>query len=140
MKRVCGVSYVKKLESEQLNVNHIFEKLPPLVFQGSSGCTILEESEELMKQVYNNIVETCYELPLVVTILDAEDENLMREYLYYPERRFKLAKGKVWIVKSFDALREFIKDRTFICIHLDYDENLLIKKPQIGNLTREEVK
>jgi hypothetical protein len=74
-----------------------------------------------------------------VTVLEAEDENLMREYLYYPERRFRLVKGKVWIIKSFDALWEFVKDRTFICIHLMYDDNFLIKKPELENITQEEV-
>jgi hypothetical protein len=35
IKRVSGVSYIKKSESKQLNVRDRYEKLAPIVIQGS---------------------------------------------------------------------------------------------------------
>ena len=35
IKRICGVSYVKKTESKQENVRDRYDKLPPIVIQGS---------------------------------------------------------------------------------------------------------
>jgi hypothetical protein len=136
---VCGVSYVKTSESQQLNVDHIFEKLPPLVFQGSTGCNLLEDYEDMLRDTFFSLIHDCEENPLLVTLLDVEDDILMREYLNFPERRFELAQGKFWIVKSFEDLWHFFTDRIFVCIHLLYDDKVFIKKPLIGKITKNEV-
>jgi hypothetical protein len=139
MKRVCGVSYVKKSESQQLNVEHVFEKLPSLVFQGSTGYSALESHEDFISQTFDNIFSNCDKEPLLVTLMEAEDENLMRDYLSAPEKRFELAEGKVWVVTDFEDIWHFIRDRVFICIHLIYDTKEFLRKPILSKLGKNEV-
>jgi hypothetical protein len=140
LKRVCGVSYVKTSESQQLGVDDVFEKLPPLVFQGSTGFNILDSHEDFIRESFLNIIHDCEENPLLVTLLDVEDDMIMREYLNFPERRLNIAQGKVWIIKSFEDLWHFFTDRIFICIHLMYDDKHLVRKPNINKLAKNEVK
>ena len=42
IKRTCGVSYIKPSESQQKEVNEIYEKLTPLIFQCSTECEKLQ--------------------------------------------------------------------------------------------------
>ena len=95
IKRCSGVSYVKKTESEQINVGHIFQKLPHLVIQGSISCEVQEDKKDFLRQVYEKIL--CNEsdsFSLLLSWFEAEDENLIREYLLYPTKRFEIAKGR----------------------------------------------
>ena len=110
------------------------------MFQGSTGCNLLENYEDLLRETFCSLIHDCEENPLLVTLLDVEDDILMREYLNFPERRLELAQGKVWVVKSFEDLWHFFTDRIFVCIHLLYDDKAFIKKPLIGKLTKNEVK
>lgn len=75
----------------QRNVDHIFKKLPPLVFQCSSGCQRLEDYTPEMMGLFNKIL---LEGPLLLTIFPAEDELEMRDYLLHPPNRLKIAKNK----------------------------------------------
>ena len=71
--------------------------------------------------------------------MEAEDENLLREYLYYPERRLKLVKGDVYLAKSLDSIWGFFKDKQFVCIHLCYDEKEFIRPLELKGLSQDEV-
>ena len=57
---------------------------------------IIESCENLIKQVFSNIfdIENQEGKHLLVTFLEANDENIMRDYLLNPEKRFQLAKGR----------------------------------------------
>jgi len=141
LKRTCGVSYVKALESQQLHVEHIFTKLPPLVFQGSTECTRFEEGphEKFIEEVFENVFKEEPNKYLLVTTMEAEDESLLREYLYYPERRFKLVKGNVYLVKSLDSLWGFFQNQQFVCINLCYDEKELIRPVELKGLSQDDM-
>lgn len=41
---------------------------------------------------------------MLCTIFEAEDEQLMRDYLVNPEQRFDLVKGKYFLIKSIQHL------------------------------------
>jgi len=132
---------VKESESQQLHVNHIFQKLLPLVFQGSTDCTRYEgEYQRLIEQVFERVFKEEENKYILVTTFEADDEGLLREYLYYPERRGKLVKGKVYLLKSLDALWCFIKDKQFVCVHMCYDENEFLKGVELKDLSKDEVK
>ncbi|KRX03609.1 WD40-repeat-containing domain [Pseudocohnilembus persalinus] len=96
LKRTCGVSYVKPTESEQLNISHIYDTLPPLVYQCSSGCERLEQ--------------------------------------------FEMANGKFFLLKNMNQLWPFFIDKMFLCIHLFFDYNNLLKSPNLKDLTVDEIK
>lgn len=88
---------------------------------------------------FHNIISDCHINPLLVTMMEADDENLMRNYLSSPKERFRLAEGKVWAVTSFEDIWHFFSDRIFICIHLKYDDKELITKPKLSKLGKTEV-
>lgn len=121
-------------------MNDVFEKLPSLVFQGSTGYATLESHEDLISHTFDNIFSNCDKEPLLVTLMEAEDENLMREYLLCPEKRFALAEGKVWVVTDFEDVWHYMRDRVFVCIHLMYDSKEFLKKPQLSKLSKNDVR
>ena len=96
IKRCSGVSYVKKSESEQLHVSHIYQKLPNLVIQASISCEYLENKKDLLRQIYKNVFcnQANRDYSLLLAWFEVDDENIMREYLLYPEKRFEIAKGR----------------------------------------------
>jgi hypothetical protein len=96
LKRTCGVSYVKHTESKQSNVNHIFETLPPLVYQCSTGKKRLDEYRDfyefLFHQLFDNKMPEGYFL--LGTLVPSDHEDKMKEYLLYPNKRLELCDGK----------------------------------------------
>ena len=139
LKRTCGVSYVKQQESEQLNVDNIFEKLPPLVFQGSTECVKLDDYQKLIEQIVDNIFKEQQGSSLIITTLDDDNENQIRDYLLHPEKRLRLAQGKIYLLRSINDLRQFFKEKQFVCIHLIYDEKQLVRPLKFEGLSQYEV-
>jgi len=41
---------------------------------------------------------------ILATLLDADDELVMRDYLANPNKRFELAKGRVWVLGNIDSI------------------------------------
>ena len=121
-------------------MNHIFEKLLPLVFQGSTECVRLEDYEICIEQVFENVFKEQQNKHLLVTTLEADNEAQIREYLYFPERRLKIVKGNFYLVKSLDAIWQFFREKLFVCIHLVYDEKELIKPLDLNGLSKDEVR
>lgn len=98
IKRCCGVSYVKESESQQLHVEHIFQKLPHIMIQASTSCEVLEEYEDFVSGLFENLF--CNEnsdYSLLLAWFETDDEALMREYLLYPKKRFQIANNQLII-------------------------------------------
>ena len=59
----------------------------------------------------------------------------MKNYLLKSDQRLKISSGKYWLIRKaegnsksvLDNLWKFIKDKYFLCIHLQYDEEYLLK-------------
>lgn len=119
LKRTCGVSYVKKTESQQLNVSHIFEPLPPLVYQCSSECEEINDITE-----FEAIFLRIFGIGklLLCSVLEAEEEEV-REYLLHSEKRAQINKNKVFLVKDYKEIWPLFLDKIFILVHLFYDVN-----------------
>lgn len=116
LKRTCGVSYVKPSESLQLDVNEIFPRLPPLVFQCSSEC------DEIMDlSIYGEAFQRLFQkgTPIICTVLE-EEENI-RDYLLFPLKRTGFTKGRIVVLKDFKELWVLFFDKLFIVLHLFYD-------------------
>lgn len=96
LKRTCGVSYVKHTESKQMNVNHIFETLPPLVFQCSTGTKRLDEYREFYEFLFDHLFEN--KMPqgsyLLGSFVASEHEDKMKEYILFPHKRIELCEGR----------------------------------------------
>ena len=123
LKRTCGVSYVKPSESQQKDVSHVFEKLAPLVFQCSSEC---DEVADIT--IFQPFFQKLFTKPkwLICTILDADADELIREYLLKPEKRESISKGKIYLVKDYKDLWPLFLDKLFIMVHFFYDKDELI--------------
>jgi hypothetical protein len=82
-------------------VRENYEKLAPIVIQGSYHLPPLEDAEKL-----NEIERICQKLlfsedsVLVVTAFETANENAMKNYILRPHKRLELSKGKVWIIKG----------------------------------------
>lgn len=100
---------------------------------------MLPEYSDFMKQVVNNIFEgpNCY---LIATVLDGEDERVIREYLHCPEKRSTLCQGKIYIINSLESLWHLFKDKNFICIHLVYDQVNFMKRAKLDQLIAKDVR
>jgi len=68
---------------------------------------------------------------LLCTILEAEDEQIMRDYLLNPEKRWTLAREKYFIIRNIDELWPFFMDKKFFCVHFYFDPKKLIRTPHI---------
>jgi len=71
---------------------------------------------------------------LVITAFESFNEVEMKSYLLKPHKRASIAQGKFWIIRKneeaesiFDNLWMFVKDKFFLCIHLMYDVNTLVR-------------
>jgi hypothetical protein len=106
VKRSCGVSYVKKTESKQMHVRgRGYEKLPPIVIQGSYTLpkTEDEELEEQVKEVMRKLLlQGSESTMLVVTAFESFNEVEMKSYLLKPHKRASIAQGKYWIIQKND--------------------------------------
>lgn len=58
----------------------------------------------------------------------------MKNYLLRPNKRLEIADGRFFVIKRsqndetiLQSLWKFVKDKYFLCIHLQYDENLFVK-------------
>lgn len=148
VKKCCGVSYVKKSESKQLNVrDRGYEKLPPIVIQGSytipsQGLLSKDEEDEsklkvdlAIKEVFLSQTADTY---LVVTAFESPNEVEMKNYLLKPHKRMRIANGNFWLVKHtegdegkslrplLESLWMFVKDKYFLCVHFCYSADKLI--------------
>jgi hypothetical protein len=97
IKRSCGISYVKKTESEQLGVrDRGYDKLPPLVIQGSYTLPKtdlhqwIDEAATLVQ--VNNALDRIFfkaegEGYLVVTFFESPSVVEMKNYLLKPHKR-----------------------------------------------------
>ncbi len=96
LKRTCGVSYVKHTESKQSNVSHIFETLPPLVYQCSTGTKRLDEFREFYEFLFDQLFEN--KMPqgyfLLGSLVPSDHEDKMKEYLLFPNKRLELCEGR----------------------------------------------
>ena len=137
LKRTCGVSYVKQSESHQLDVNHIFETLPPLVFQCSSECDEVADItiyHDLFKKLFNNSKEKA----LICSVLDVEDEAI-RDYLLKPQKRPELCKGRIFLVRDYHDLWPFFLDKLFIIVHFFHTKQDLITNYGVSGLNYDEL-
>ncbi|CAD8044026.1 unnamed protein product [Paramecium primaurelia] len=130
LKRTCGVSYVKKSESEQKDVNHIFKKLPPLVYQCSSGCQPITGYDEAFDNLFNNLLNG--KNLIVFTLFNSQDESSLREYLLFPHLRNKISRERVMIARKFLNLWMLFQDALCLVIHYKYDENQLLRPIQLN--------
>jgi len=95
VKRICGVSYVKKTESKQENVRDRYDKLPPIVIQGSY--TLAKNNnrffdDDLMVQKINEVLESMFysgsgDKTLVVTAFESTNEINMKNYILKNHKR-----------------------------------------------------
>ena len=121
---------MKKSESKQQYVRDRYEKLAPLVMQGSYHTPKLQNPAQLLH--ISEISQRAFfseDNYLLVTALESGNEVLMKNYLLKPHKRLELCKGNVWLVKAnglSDCWR-FIRDKYFLCIHFIYDEKSLIR-------------
>jgi hypothetical protein len=95
--------------------------------------------EPFIESAFRNIIEDCSINPLLITMMEAEDENLMRNYLSSPRQRFNLAEGKVWALTRFEDIWHFFRDKIFICIHLKFDPKTLISKPSLKKFGKNDI-
>lgn len=77
---------------------------------------------------------------MLCTFLESENELKMREYLLYPHKRWNLGDGKFFIVRNVESLWPFFLDKSFLCIHLMFDNKFLIRNPKISTFSKEEIK
>lgn len=141
IRRSAGVSYVKKSESKQVNVRANYEKLAPIVIQGSYHLPKSEDpaTDDLISQICCETLfsEGSY---LLCSAFESANEVTMKKYLLKPHRRRELCKGNLWLVRA-NGLNEcwrFIKDKYFLCVHLKYDEERLLRNISPEDLKSEE--
>lgn len=78
-----------------------YEKLAPIVIQGSYHLPPLQDEEKLAE-----IERTCHKLlfneesVLIVTAFETANENTMKNYILKPHKRLELSKGKIWVIKG----------------------------------------
>ncbi|CAK78674.1 unnamed protein product (macronuclear) [Paramecium tetraurelia] len=130
LKRTCGVSYVKKSESEQKDVSHIFKKLPPLVYQCSSGCQPIAGYDEAFDNLFQNLLNG--KNLIVFTLFNSSDESALREYLLFPHLRNKISRERVMMARKFLNLWMLFQDALCLVIHYNYDENQLLRPIQLN--------
>jgi hypothetical protein len=113
-----------------------YEKLPPIVIQGSYTLPKNQDEalEELVQQSLDSLFFTGENQTLVVTAFESVNEITMKKYLLKPHKRVQIADGKFWLVQYkqgqksiLDNLWQFVKDKYFVCIHLQYDTASFIK-------------
>ena len=95
IKRCCGVSYVNKSESKQVNVRQNgYEKLGHVSYQGSYSLNPLREHTKEYKKImqfYKSIFENPnYQGVFIACVFEQEKECLMKEYLLKPYRRLSI--------------------------------------------------
>jgi len=138
IRRVSGVTYIKKSESQQLNVRDRYEKLAPIAIQGSYH---LAKATEALDSI-DHICERIFFSPdsyLVCTAFDSANEAQMKNYILKPHKRREISRSHVWLVKA-GGLAEcwrFIKDKYFLCIHLLYDPQTLVRNIDLEDLKSE---
>ena len=76
---------------------------------------------------------------MVCTYIENENESKMREYLLYPERRWGLVGGQYFLVRNLESLWPFFIDRQFLCIHLFFDNQLMVRNPELRNFNKQEM-
>lgn len=121
IKRQCGVSYIVPTESKQLDVENRYKQLGHLVYQGTHSVNVSND-EAVLKFIENIIQTELMNKPLLVTIFESSDEEEMKEYLLFPNKRLGIAK-EVFVVESLDEIWKFAKDRHFLAINLIYDND-----------------
>jgi hypothetical protein len=129
---------VKKSESKQFSVRDRYEKLAPIVIQGSYHLPKLERPAERAKQINRLCQATFFSESsyFIVTAFESGNEIAMKNYLLKPHRRAELCKGNVWLVRA-EGLRDcwrFIKDKYFFCVHFQYDPTTLLKNIEPSDL------
>jgi len=135
---VSGVTYIKKSESKQLNVRDRYEKLAPIAIQGSYHLP----SSKLGHDDIDRICERIFFSPesyLVCTAFESANEAQMKNYILKPHKRREISRGHVWLVKA-GGLAEcwrFIKDKYFLCIHLAYDPQTMVRNIEPEDLRSE---
>eukprot|EP01016_Furgasonia_blochmanni_P042581 TRINITY_DN5663_c0_g1_i5.p1 TRINITY_DN5663_c0_g1~~TRINITY_DN5663_c0_g1_i5.p1 ORF type:complete len:831 (+),score=111.95 TRINITY_DN5663_c0_g1_i5:560-3052(+) len=89
----------------------------------------------------NNLIDRIFfgSYPMLVTFLEAEDELLMRDYLLCPDKRFGIAGGKFWLIKSLNDLWPLMTDKRFIGIHLMYNEKELLSNPVLTEMVPQKI-
>ena len=91
IKRHCGVSYVIKSESEQKFVKDRYKPLGHLVYQGTYSISQLS-NDEAIQYCKNKIEEELMNKPLVISFFESPDEDEMKEFLLFPEKRKSISK------------------------------------------------
>lgn len=122
LKRTCGVSYIKPSESQQLNVSEIFPRLPPLVYQCSSECGEIADISEFEAEFLRVFAPGKL---LICSVFEAEDEEL-REYLQFPQKRPGICRGRVVVARSYKDLWPLFVDKFFIIVHLFQDAEKVV--------------
>ena len=77
---------------------------------------------------------------LVVTAFETINEIQMKNYLLKQPERLKIAGGKYFLITKqsdqqsiLENLWKFIKDKYFLCIHLKYDSDNLMRSIQLSS-------
>ena len=105
-----------------MNVSDNYEPLPHLVIQGSYSLEKLKDAcfDDIFKKIFNN--------PLIVSSIDAANENVMKSYLLNGEKRLSMARQKFYFLKDgLQSLYPHIREHFFVTIHLKYDAQTLIR-------------
>lgn len=95
IKRYCGVSYVNKSESKQIDVRDKgYEKLGHVSYQGSYSLNPHGEHTKDYKKVMS-FYKQIFENPnnqgfFIACVFEQEKECLMKEYLLKPHRRLSI--------------------------------------------------
>lgn len=117
------MSYVVKSESKQLDVRENYEKLAPLVIQGSYHLPRLDDQtiQEKIEAVCHDYLFSDHSY-FLCTAFETGNEIAMKNYLLKPHRRQEISKGNYFLIKGgLDQCWKFIKDKNFLCIHFIYD-------------------
>lgn len=119
IKRECGVSYVKKTESKQMNVrDRGYEKLPPIVIQASYTLPKNSNREFDDQKLENGVRKAIDQLLftynpnriLIVTVFEAVNEISMKNYLLKPHKRLEIADGKFYLVRQSNPNESILTD------------------------------
>lgn len=99
-------------------------RLPPLVFQCSSGCKdVLDQAKkDHLEKLFDNLMMDW----MVCTIFNGEDESLMRQYLLKPECRLEIANHRAFLVRKVSQLWPMLHDGICIAMHLNFDRYGLV--------------
>ena len=108
--------------------------MPPLIFQCSSECNDEELLEEENKQLFNQIFNPTQGFPwLLCTILETDDQ-IIREYLLRPEKRFELANGNYFLAENILDIWPLFLDKYFLIIHFIFDSEKTIISPTLNEI------